>query len=663
MPNRNIVNSNSVNADAVFVVGDGNLLSITQNVQFEARGDGNLCSIEQEVEAQATGDICSIGQNVIVNTNTFYNRNGWYMYLYIDGNLVPDNQISGPITITRTEDDAASMSFVLIPPRGAIDLKAYEGKDVYLNVQTATGYYRAYTGRINTPSLDLNLRTLTVSCTDDRRTLINEGGYAALVRGIGYYDSTINARSAVDLADELDERLATVTQTLNFDAYQNPVVSSSFAKATPDYTFYEQDVYRENGRDPQLIIAPRSKIVNTVNIDYSYRYMRLYNAQAFYSWDNYPGGDLCEFVINGYDVCTREAVRQAAEGTGWTILNDITYTPVLAAGFYTCGGFTIAVTWTQTQFATVPATETTRDSGGNIVTNPILDSSGQPVYYSRPISSIDYSSVLCFGAEWAMQKRFAQNVTEAYDLTVTAPQSVAKFGVVDQGQTGGVDSTYNVEDWINAPNYTTGIGHGYTQEYTNFLTYQNGITTALNRAKTTIKKSHRAHKVIFNKFIDPRIQLHHTVKLDTEAYEGTTILAKGKVYQLIHTLNPTTGNCNTEVTLALSVAEGSQAETTLSIPARPNPGPNLPTIGANLESHYGEEPDPSWTGFIGNKWITEPVANPGGQTITNHRKTAYPQLFVVDSPAIDVQFTANKTLNGSASYNVAIVNDLLTIEL
>src|SRR3954471_19781023 len=98
---------------------------------------------------------------------------GWDVFLYINGAQVPANQISGPIKIVKIENDASSLSFVLKPPRGVLAIQLFEGMPVQCNIQTPNGYYRSYTGRIETAEVNFNTRMIDVTCTDNRRELIN----------------------------------------------------------------------------------------------------------------------------------------------------------------------------------------------------------------------------------------------------------------------------------------------------------------------------------------------------------------------------------------------------------------------------------------------------------------------------------------------------------
>ncbi len=81
-----------------------------------------------------------------------------------------------------------------------------------------------------------------------------------------------------------------------------------------------------------------------------------------------------------------------------------------------------------------------------------------------------------------------------------------------------------------------------------------------------------------------------------------------------------------------------------------------------LQSHFGVDPSnhPSWTGMIGNKFITEFT----GGTGTNSYKTQFPVSFVVDSPPIPEQYRAERTLTAAQDYEIDVpIDDLLIVFL
>lgn len=664
MPNKSTVNHQYINGPEILITGSGNIIEIEQEVALMLSGEGTIIEIEQQVELIAAGntiklEVTQIVQTPITGLQDKVARYGWNVFLYINGASVPNNQITGEIKINRVENDSASMTFVLYPPRGALGLRGYEGKPVYCNVQTPEGVFRIFTGRINTADIDFNKRMITFTCMDNRRQAINTT-YANYIKGIGYYDP---AQKATDAYEELERRLETVPYSFEFDTYGNGILTSLYAKGTPDFTFTAPYVSYDAGRDPRVMLVPRSKVINTVNINYSYRYQRLHHVECPYTW--VLNATNREFLLQGISVPRREVIETAVKGTGWPKRGEIAYTPVIPAGFYKVGNppINVGVNWSSSTYAVGNATTT--DSNGNTVN--VVDSNGNIVKTAIQTSSTDYSGDLCFGAAFKLTKQFSQNISEDYTILVQAQTSVNNFGVVSKSESGGTESTYDNTVWddyqvYRAPPSGVSITYDafnssyYWNETTGLATFQNAMYTALNRAYTTIMKSHRENRVVFSVPIKPRVQLYHTAYLNTTSHENVTIQAKGKVYSVTHVLNPQSTEAYTTIELALSITNGSSTPSPISLPTRPTNSitPFRQAIG--LSSHYGLEPQPSWTGWIANKWVNNRV--PGG---TDWRRTTYPESFVIDTPEIPTAYTNGVALPASASYNVAIVNDTLNV--
>lgn len=666
MPNKSVIQSQYINGSEVFLTGQGAILQIEQVVDLVLSGEGRILEIEQKVEAVSPTISLAVTQvvsAVLTGLDDKVARYGWDVALNINGSKIPNTQISGNIKIQRIENEAASMMFVLYPQHGTtLDLRGYEGKPVYCNITTSDGLFRAYTGVISTVDVDFNSRMISFICTDNRDQKVNSA-YGSYIKGIGYYD---NSQRALNPAEELSQRLETVMYAFDFDASGNPALTSLYAKSSPDYTFTSSQVSYDAGRDPKVTLATRSRLVNTVFIDYKYRYKRMHHAECTYTW--VLNATNIEFLTEGISVPRRDVIEAAVSGTGWPLRGDIGYTPVLPAGFYNvnAGGqvYHVGVSWTQATYAVGNATTT--DSNGNTVN--VVDDNGNVVKKALMTSATDYSNLLCFGAAFTLSKQYSQDISENYTLTVVAQDSVNRFGVVSQSQSGGVDSQYDDSGWNDYKFYKsppTDVPlvyepHNrsyYWNETTSLAAYQNGIYTALNRAYTTIRKSHRENRASFSTpKVKPQLQLSNTIYLNTTSAEDVTIQAKGKVYSITHYLSPQTTESYTTVELAISVNAGGSSPTAISVPSRPSNNLLPFTQAVGMSSHYGQEPQRIWTGWIANKWVNSRVS--GG---FNWQRTTYPESFVIDTPTIPASYTQVVNLPVAASYGVSIVNDVLNV--
>lgn len=670
------INGHALNTpDRLEYTLSASIMSIAQEVQYLESGSGLICSIEQAVTNSGVGSICSIAQIVYEDSaTTFLGRNGYYPHLYINGRRIPDNQVHNVIQITRVENDAAQMMCTLLLPPGPVDLTSYEGQPVILNVQTAAGIFRRYTGRINIPDLDLLTGKLTLSCTDNRRELIN--ARPPLVTGIGWYSEPIFGVPK-DKAQELDYRLTTVPYTVNFNAFGVPTISSIFADSVADYTYTQSDIYRDERRDPRVLLTPRKDIVNTINIDFEYRYQRLYRTQCVYSW----GTEInCNFLTYGFTFTRRDNVTGAAESCGWPLVSPVVAETSATSGWKSCGfgigAYTIGFSWVELSGENVAATEDVRGSDGQLHTTNVVDANGQQVYNTVTTSAVDHSQEYCDGAQWTCAFRWAQQVAENYTISVSAPQSINRFGVVSQDMSSGVDSQYDPSKWTditnlarieNPPPGFTKVGTStvyYANEIRNLGEYNNAMYTIINKARTTILKAHRGNKVVFQTPLKPLLDLVHTVEIDAVTSRGVEIRAKGKVYKIVETYPISEGReAISEITLALSVADGSALDTPMIAPNRPTNNLTAPSYTIALSSYYGVDPNSAnyidKAGYFGNRYLEAP------STITGlprqGTKTQFAEQFRVDTPKIDRAYSDNISQPVVAAYSVELVNDDLEV--
>lgn len=662
------INAAPVNSGWITVAaGNGSLISFTQEVELRQTGEGSLIDITQSVRNSATsGALITISQVVKSQAqSSFLDRNGWYPILVLNGVVIPDNQINGLIELSRIENDAGQLKFSLIVSSGTVDITSYEGKTIQLYAATSSSSAQLmYSGYVNIPELDLIQRKIHFICSDNRRERII-AQMAGQAPYLGYYTQEVFGL-ATDLADEMEKRLTTIPYAV--DIAPNGVCTTTplLGKSVADYTLSDSDVYRDDGRDPQVFYTPRSRIINRVQINAEYRYQRAYHRQLQFNWTASYASNVCDFLANGYSIASREMVQTAADGAGWPLRGTITFTPVLAAGFYNCGGFTTAWATAHYTSITTPLTESVRNSDGTVTTRNKLDANGRPIYQATPTSYVDTGSQLCFGAQWLATTRWTQNITELYVLVVNAPQSQTVYGSISQEDNIGVTSEFDSGAWEDYKSYrgqptgwtatTTSTGSYYINFDTNLSNWYTSAAIAINKANTTIIKTHRDNRVVFHRSLWPQVDLTHTVALNC-----TRIQARGKVYAINHVMNVGTGEAYTKVELALSRMSGSSSTSSFALPARPTYSiPSVEPI-VNLQSHYGQDPTthPEWNGHIGNKFITSLTSSGSYDT----RKTTFPHQFVVDTPSIEPAARDNVTLGTTQGYNISIQNDPLTVVL
>lgn len=663
--NSNPINARAINVSAINAVppiarGKGTLISIEQKVGVSGSGSlisieqivrlrlsstvsESLISIEQIVRNTGSGSLISIEQvvrDIVTTPVTHLSRMGWDMFLRIGGQAIPRNQIVGNTDISRTAGDASLMTITLLPPIGVQNIESYHGKSITLDIQTATGYRRAYTGSVDIPDVDLINETVTLLCTDKRTERLNAQP-EVIVNTIGVYSDKI-FNEPKDTAELIEQRLTTTPHDIDFDAFGNYTITPWLPKAVADITLTDSDVYRNK---PRVEFTSRGRVTNTVNIALGYRYERNHHTTRGFGWQSPIAGDACLLVGSGYSLTSRANIISAISGAGWPVVGNISFSAIPSGGWYRCGGTLIG--W----MPTLASGETTAktDENGNVITDP----DGNILTETRINGGTDFGALFAAGATWQASTRWTQTVTESHTLTLTAPQSVNQFGTIAQNLTYGVSDELqsNTENWEDFIAFSSsGLGNNYNIDQDNDRDGVNSaIDVALRQGKNVILGSHRDTRVFVDTFIKPEIDLRHTILVSTDE-----VVAKGKVFEINHRLNHSTGEATTTTTLVLSRISGSASDSALTIPGKIADNVSYNTSQIELGNHFGQDPTQSgaelWNGFVGNKTL------PGTFFRTN-----YTEQFIVDTPKIEDNLRESKELAATTAYTVAIPNDTLTI--
>lgn len=592
--------------------GSGALIQFAQTIALRETGSGTLIEIEQTLNAVASGALVQIEQKVKPTTPAFdpVAQFGWDAELYVGG-VEMTEYVHGLITVTRAENSAALMDVTLLPPSGVQDIESYHGKRVVLNVETASGMHRLYTGTVDIPEIDVLGKKITLRCTDRRKELIN----AQLGPQLPFIGSWSDAvfEEPDDVAEELAQRLLTTPKAVDFDAYGVAHISDYFAKATPDFTLSGSVIYR---RRPQVKITSRGRIVNRVNISLETRYVRLRHREKDFVLE---GPSFCDVLsIRGLAFMSVEGARSNVESSGWSLKpNSIDFTYLPSAGVYDCGQGKFI--WNPT-IVSGGTTRVKRDEN----CKPVLDENENPVYERVGTTFTNYQNQFAIDCSWTGAKRWAQDETEIINITVSAPQSINQFGVVEENQQNGYEIEYDSTDFEQLEDYQSpsgmidgGDGDYYLDKTGSTVKYKNFITCALDMAVTKIRKSHRDNEVTAQVFLWPEVDLRHTVRAEAPQLE-----AQGKVTEIIHQLNVRTRAAETEFSIGLVRAQGSQADGSITIPILNAPLlTNVPN-GAYTMKTYDDNGGSGFNlGDDNNPVTTDGIVTPEIEAIARNRQT------------------------------------------
>ncbi len=628
------------------LIDDPTEIIFSQNVSFRAAVDERVITFAQSVCGNVSENtIVRIGEFVYEPIPTdFLGRNGWEPVLTINGFVIPKDRICGDIVVTEEENQSNQCSFSLLVDDPVTFIDGVWGKSVTLDYLTSTTSTRMFTGVTVIPEIDLINKRINFICSNNRDELV-KNNLAAVIPTTGRYSEEAQGK-VLNVGEEMTLRMKTIPYSLDFDANNQYQLNSWYAKASPDYTFTDADIYY---RQPKVIWQDRTKVKNSYSIKVDYQYTRLYHYQRPFLW-TFPY-DFCTFLLSQYSVPNVLMIETAITNAKWKLPGTITFTSVFPPGF--CADGASLIFWNTSSLANTGTYSTVFDSFGNIVSDP----DGRNVYGFTPFTSTtDLSTILTIGASWTAATQFSQYIVEKYDLTVKAPQSITQFGAVEDNLASSLKDDFDSAQWESytaetavPSNAITGAnGSYYFNQDTAPQKMTNAILAQLDTAKTEILSTHRNTRVIFETPIAPYLNLSHTIQVD-----GSSITAKGKIQKLTHSLSVTEGRgCTTEVTLALFRSQGSASATPIIAPVRPSDNITFPSGTIVLGTHHGVT-DPSYNGYIGNK------NNP--RIVGTLARTNVQEEFRVDVPGIDDTYRQSRPLTVTGNYNVVIPNDLLTV--
>lgn len=257
-------------------------------------------------------------------------------------------------------------------------------------------------------------------------------------------------------------------------------------------------------------------------------------------------------------------------------------------------------------------------------------------------------------------KKYSQPVIEHFKIKVTSPSSVSQFAdenAIEENYS--VTSDYDSSLWTNDKSMKiseAGTGPKYINKKTALSDVQNGLLICINKAKVSLLKSHRNCEVSFNRSIFPQIDVIHTVSLS-----AGMITCRGRVTNVVHSINFITGEAVTSVKLTLSRCKNQDTMSSTTI--NPDIADNYSYLGVNygvgLGTNLGipeSQRNVYMNGLFGNCTNTERTGRD-----TSIVRTTYSEQFVVDYPEIPESMTAQRDLTGNYNFTVRIPNDPLVI--
>lgn len=543
----------------------------------------------------------------------------WRLDVQVDGTSV-DLITRAATDFAERESPTASVQF--LPPSGVIDPEEWENQPItidFIGVENGADIYtiRRFTGVTEVAVFDPDEGTLTLTATADLQAKCDTLSRADLdYLIVGFWSPHVFSEDDAgwDYAESL---LETVPKDLHIDPYGGLVVVDWAAKASPDLTFTDSERFDDTLR---LDRARRSDLVNQAAINVDFRFPRLRHREIGLWWSSPTAW--CDYLTYGFELCNRSTVEGAFSAAGWTVQGDITYTDIPEADVYTCGG--VPRTW---------------------------------------IGGQDMSSY-CLGASATLARRWVQTVTETASITLTAPDSQERVGVLDVEAGYGIQATYDTTEWerktvfdtppVGASLNTAGdwVLDAEDATYDGRTAFDTAQVSAIAREKTRILDRHRRNTVTFSPVYRPDISMSQTIEVDTPGLD-----CKGKIRGYREQFDLDNGDLGLDIDIALSRHGGAGLASDDTVEAADKPAapteeffPKTLYMGYHIGGLTTSPPDSdSMEGYICNATVIEDIDN------------LYQKRFRVVMPA--VESTGRDAVESSApkSIEVEIPEDDLTL--
>ena len=545
-------------------------------------------------------------------------------------------RLSGLVTVEMDEGSARIASFELMPFSGPIDPYDWIGAAVSIDYLTFNSQgaqqtnHRLFTGIVDEPLYDPVTKFTQFQCTDSLQEFFEQKSVEQIGDVLGGYYSEVVFSETDDRWQYAQQRLSTQDANFDFDVFGTGRLTSWAAKAVPDMVFSPLNIVHQS---LGLKLISRRDVINTVNIKFGYRFGRKWQREIGGGW-NYPR-PFYQYLSDQTTLPNRDMVLNALD-SGWDI-KSIAFTKLPPSGQYT------------------------NAEGGQTTWN----------------ISEELRDYLVFGTSFTLAKKWLQDVTEDYSIQVTADASIAKHGVIKADEFYALDEEVDEEfeqvseaATISSTSRTdsdieTGRSFGYTEPEAGGVSVgdvdtivdpadraglENAFKAAIAEARARILRTHRNNTVVVQDLLIPTADTDKTASVVTDG-----VTAKGKIKHVKHTLNTQTGEAFSTVELSLYQPNiTGQTDDAIVPPAQIDTTPQVSAAGLNLGTHIGGRTtvnySPDWLGYIGN-WTS-------ARTFPSEW---YPSEFRVDIPDIEDAARDAQEFAASSALNVAIPQDILTI--
>jgi len=529
--------------------------------------------------------------------------------------------IVGTIRIDAEESASSICTFSYVPPDGALDLEDYEAQTLTVDISTSAWTYRRFTGVVDVADYSPVVGLVTIRGSTNlqgRLEALDRPTIDALIGG--YWSSAIFDDRATGY-QYARAQISTVPAEMHVDRAGALRVVDWQAKATPDITITDATRFNDT---LSLQRASKRDLLGRIAVTFQYRYPLLRHREYRVT---YAGHSFCQYA--GFqtptvrDALTVQALKTAVGSTSWAVYG-LSYTAVPDSGTYTCSGIAGSFEWTNNA----------------ITTTPMLSGT------------------------WTLAKRWAQDITEQYTMTVYAPELEERIGEVQRDETYNLQVRYDTSSFETIKTYTgppagSSKSSALAGDYVFYPTAgavdgrsaaQDAMVVAMHKAATELRKRARRTSVSASIVYRPDMDLSKTVRL-----ESPGLTAVGKVRRVSEVMDRERGALTMTVELAISRRLGAEGagDDTLTPPGQP----------AHSSAARAESLD--FPLRIGGLATSPPEAASWDGWITNRRGTAegpvYQTRCSVVVPNIPNPDRAPATVTAADTYAVMIPQDILTL--
>ncbi|WP_324730969.1 hypothetical protein [Pseudomonas paeninsulae] len=431
-------------------------------------------------------------------------------------------QLTGSVDVDREEGAAGVGGFTLYLPPGPVVPTDWIGKAVSLDyISTTAGITteaRRYTGVIISPTWNPTTRLLSCECSDQLQQRVEAKTIADIdTLAGGYWSADVfeltDGRSHWDYAIE---RLSTIPVSLDCSPAGDLRVTSWYA-AAPHFVFGPGTTLDQSlGLD----LAPLSNMTSRVEIEFSYRYSRLWQRNQRYTWQHPETGTstgnsgFCAWRGFPSELPTVEMVEDAAAGKGQAIINPIYYR--------------------------LPLTAVDPCGDGTAWINNFPD--------------------LLLGAAWTGVRRYAQAVTETYSLVLATAAGESADGRIVQRASYSFEVEDDAAEAWEADPITD--GESGAVDLVDEARRSAAINVALRIGQTEIIAAHRETLISWAvpTSMAMGVDLIHTLEITSQG-----VTARGKCRRITDSFDLASGSAIT--TLTIAVMRGGGASDPLTLPA------------------------------------------------------------------------------------------------